>query len=175
MKYFTPELYLRGNSPDGETVAGIEEEWERAIRRYRQHLARIQRAFPKQWHAFRKQHVHLHDAEVLSIARPDNTLVFVLRQEAPSGAVVILSFTLDGEIEIDPTALPGRQGRQPVTWMYEEYNVDRRGRCTVEVLLSNGWIVTAPFRDFQFLAGQTILPQPNGQAYQPGLAQAQPA
>src|SRR6516225_8756803 len=125
MKYFTPELYLRGNSPDEKVVAGVEEDWERAVRRYHRRLARIQRAFPKQWHAFRKQHVRLHDAQVLSITRQEDKLLFVLQQEAPSHAIVILTFTLDGELEIDPTALPGRHRRQPVTWMYEEFDLDR--------------------------------------------------
>jgi hypothetical protein len=175
MKYFTPELYLRGNSPDEAIVAGIEEEWERAIRRYRRRLARIQRTFPKQWHTFRKQHIRLHDAQVLGITRQADTLVFLLQPEAPSDAMVILRFTLNGELEIDPAALPGRQGRQPVTWMYEEFDLDRRGRCMVEVLLSNGWVVKAPFREFRFQIGQTILPEPNGQAHPPSRAHAQPA
>jgi hypothetical protein len=175
MKYFTPEFYLRGNSPDEAVVPGVEEDWERAIRRYRRRLARIQHAFPKQWHAFRRQHVHLHDAEVLSVTRQANTLVFVLHQEAPSGAIVILRFTLDGDLEIDPTALPGRQQRRTVTWMYEEYDLDDRGRCVVEVLLSNGWVVKVPFREFRFQIGQTILPQPNGQAQPSSQGQAQRA
>ena len=175
MKYFTPELYLRGNSTDEKIVEGIEEDWERAIQRYRRRLARIQRAFPKEWQVFREQHVCLHDAQVLSITRQADILVFVMQQEAPSHAIVILSFTLNGDVEIDPLALPGRQDRQSVTWMYEEYNLDRQGRCMVEVMLSNGWIVKVHFREFQFLVGQTILPHSNGQPKQTRRARSQSA
>ena len=128
MRYFTPELYLRGNSSDDTVVDKAEEDWERAIQRYHRRLAKVQPAFPKNWQRFRREHICLHDAQVVSMARHAETFVFVLQQEPPAQNVVLLLFTLDGEPEIDRCALPGRQERSFVTWMYEEFDLDRRGR-----------------------------------------------
>jgi len=164
MKYFTPELYLRGNSPDDTAVDGVEEAWERAIQRYRRRLAKIRAAFPEGWQRFRDDQVCLHDAQLLSLARQGSTVVFVLQQEAPLHNVVLLHFTLDGEPDIDPAALSGRQDRTFVTWMYEEFDLDRQGRCCFEVLLSNGWAVKLRFRDFHYLVGRALLPIENGRA-----------
>ena len=46
MKYFTPELYAQGNSPDDAVVDQSEEEWERRIKRYRRHYKRIEAQLP---------------------------------------------------------------------------------------------------------------------------------
>jgi hypothetical protein len=166
MNYFTPELVLRGNSADAAVVEGVEQDWERAIQSYRRRLAKIKAAFPEGWQRFRKDRVRLHDAQLLSMARQGSTLVFVLQQEPPLHNIVVLIFTLDSEPEIDPTALPGRQHRTFITWMYEEFDVDRHGKCCFEVLLSNGWAEKLRFRDFSYLMGRAILPIQNGQAAQ---------
>src|SRR4051794_32832671 len=43
MKFFTPELYLRYNSPDDAEADRADEEWEEALRAYRDHLAKYSR------------------------------------------------------------------------------------------------------------------------------------
>jgi hypothetical protein len=164
MKYFTPELFLRGNSPDENTVQGVEEAWERAVGQYHRRLRKIGVGFPKGWHEFRGQHIRLHDAQVLSIAQEAGAFVFVVQPECRPQTIVLLTFTLDGEPSIDRAALPGRESRAAVTWLYEEFDIDRGGRCRFEVLLSNGWDVMLYFRDLHFVQGRAILPAGNGHA-----------
>ena len=61
-------------------------------------------------------------------------------------------------------------------WRYEEFDVDRRGQCTFNVLLRNGWEVRLRFRDFQFLIAEEILPARNGAVPRPaGAALSRPA
>src|SRR5262249_50995475 len=111
---------------------------------------------------FVANHVCLHDAHVLSIIRSGKKLVMVLQMEPPSRDLVTLTFHLAGELEIDTAALPNRGDSRIVAWLYEEWDVDRRGQCWFEVLLSNGWSIKLPFRDFSYSIGEQLLPSDNG-------------
>lgn len=92
------------------------------------------------------------------MGRSDDTFVMVLEMEPPARDLVILTFALVGEPEIDQEALPGPRESNFITWMYEEWDVDRRKRCLFEVLLSNGWSVRLCFREFTFVILRPILP-----------------
>ncbi len=162
MKYFTPEHYLRGNSTNAEEMRGIEEAWERALRAYRRRWNRIRHAFPKSVQRFMADSVCLHDAHVLSLTRSGKKLVMVLQMEPPSRDLVILAFQLAGELAIDKAALPIRGDSRIVAWLYEEWALDRRGQCWFDVLLSNGWSMKLPFRDFSYSIGEQLLPSSNG-------------
>src|SRR4051794_30583709 len=105
MKYFTPEHYLRGNSTKAEEMRGIEQAWERALRAYRRRWNRIRQAFPTSVQSFMADSVCLHDAHVLSLTRSGKQLVMILERESPSRDLVILTFQLAGDLEID-TATP---------------------------------------------------------------------
>jgi hypothetical protein len=162
MKYFTPELHIRGNSPDESVVHGVEEAWEHAIRRYRRRMKKIHDLLPEGARRFRENHVCLHDAEVLTMGRQGDTFVMVLRKERPSYDLVLLQFTLEGEPIINPSAIPGERADFDVLWMYEEFDVDRQKHCWFSVLFTNGWEVRLPFRELQYLVAQPVLPVPKG-------------
>ena len=162
MKYFTPEHYVRGNSTNPDDLRGIEEAWERALRAYRRHWNRIRQAMPKAVQQFVAGNVCLHDANVLSMTRTGKKLVLVLEREQPPQDLVILTFTLAGDLEIDTAALPVRGESNVVAWLYEEWDLDRRGQRWFEVLLSNGCSVKLPFRDFRYSIGEQLLPTSNG-------------
>jgi hypothetical protein len=98
------------------------------------------------------------------MARQDDTFVAILHREPPGHEIVLLIFTLDEAPLIEPDAVPGHGDSHTITWLYEEWDLDRRGRCWLEVLLSNGWSVRLRFRDFRFLIMPQILPAANGQA-----------
>ncbi len=157
MKYFTPELLLRFASPDDEVFAKAHDEWEQAIQRYQRRLAKIQDAFPQDWQRWREQQVCLQDAQLLSMGRQNDTFVMVLQLQPPSRRLVLLTFTLDEEPVIGATALAGHSTPGPITWMYEEFDVDRRHHCWFEVLLSSGWTVRFRFHDFQFLIAERLV------------------
>jgi hypothetical protein len=161
MRYFTPELYARGNSPNQAEARGVEEEWEAALRRYERRWKKIRAAFPQAVRNFDEAQVCLHDAEVLHLARQGERFVIVLQPGAPAQTLVILTFTLTEDPVIATELLPETVRTRRLVWLYEEFDLDRGGQCCFEVLLSNGWVVQLRFRDFQFLVGQKILSAPD--------------
>src|SRR5438552_981381 len=64
MRFFTPDLYVRFNSPDDAEADRANEEWEEAIGRYEQHLATFRDRMPSQVRKLAE--LSLHDAEILS-------------------------------------------------------------------------------------------------------------
>jgi hypothetical protein len=160
MKYFTPDLLTRINSLDEEVMDAADEEWERAIKRYRRRITQIKEALPAGVQHFRRNHVCLHDARLLSIGREGETFSMVLQPEPPAQTLVELTFTLEREPVIDRQAVPGHRESDWVEWMYEEWDIDRQKRCWFEVLLSNGWSVKLCFRDFHYRIAQRLFPVP---------------
>ncbi len=174
MKYFTPELLGRIASEDDDVMEAADEEWERAIVRSERRWLKVRDKFPQTVQKFNDDSVCLHDAELLSMGRQGDTFVMVLEPEPPAQTTVVLTFTLDGEPVIDPRALADREERTFALWMYEEWDLDRQGRCLFEVLLSNGWSVKLRFREFQYLIAQRLFPVPKA-VVDPAFSPAQPA
>jgi hypothetical protein len=164
MKYFTPEVLGQVASRDDDVADAGFHAWDRAIVRYKRRWMRIKHAFPKSVRRFETEPICLHDAEVLSMARRKNEFVMVLHQEPPSRDIVILKFTLDGEMEIDTAGLPPDGPPDRVFWLYEEFDLDRDKRRRFEVMLSNGWIVKLHFRKFDFLVAEAVSPPPPAKA-----------
>jgi hypothetical protein len=162
MRYFTPELLSRIRSLDEDVSAAAHQEWERALVNYQRRWAKIKAAFPEGVRRFEEDPVCLHDAQVLSMGQQGDTFAIVSQLEPPSRQLVVLTFTLDEEPIIETTAFPGKKESSYISWMYEEFDVDRRKKCWFRLLLSNGWVVKLCFRDFQCLIAQTILPVTNG-------------
>jgi hypothetical protein len=173
MKYFTPELLERLASTNDAVADAADQEWERAIVRARRRWHKIQTAFPENVRQFEEQRVCLHDARVLSMARQDDTFVAILHREPPGQEIVLLIFTLNEDPVIEPDVVPGHGDNHTISWLYEEWDLDRRGRCWFEVLLSNGWSIRLCFREFRFLILPQILPAANGQASEQAATVAQ--
>ncbi len=68
MRYFTPELVVRFNSPDDLEADRADAEWEAAMRAYREHLDGLRARMPKQ--VERLADLCLHDAEILAWESP---------------------------------------------------------------------------------------------------------
>jgi hypothetical protein len=166
MKYFTPELYARGNSSDETLARGVEKEWEQILRRYERRWRKIRDAFPQEVRNFDDAGVCLHDAEVLHLTRQGERFVMVLQPELPSQTLVILIFNLTEDPVIATGVLPESMATRRPIWLYEEFDLDPRGLFCFEVLLSCGWEIKLRFRDFQFLIGQQILSAMDGQTSQ---------
>lgn len=160
MKYFTPELLARIRSEDDDVSWPAHDEWEVAIARYRRRLNKLVDKFPEGVSRFEEDSVCLHDARVLSIARQGEQLLMVLEPEPPATTAVVLTFTLEGTPVIDPEALPDGATGDWITWMYEEWDIDRKGNCWFEVLLTNGWSVRLRFRDFNYQILDRLFPAP---------------
>jgi hypothetical protein len=163
MKYFTPDLIERLNSLDDEVADAAYREWECAIVRARRRWRQIKAAFPREVRRFQGSPVCLHDARVLRMGQQGDIFLFVLEPEPPAQDVAVLTFTLLGVSVIDRAALPGRQETGSISWLYEEFDLDRAGKCGFEVVLSNGWSVKLRFRRFRFVVVQRLLPEVDGQ------------
>lgn len=174
MKYFTPESLARFESSDGDEFAEAHDDWERALALYRRHWRKIKNSFPESVRRFEDAQLKVHDAQVLSMGRQDSRFIMVLETEAPNSQLVVLNFTLAAEPELDPNAIPGRQGASPVLWLYEEWNLDRHKNLWFEGLFSNGSMVKLRFLDFDFLVLQKLLPARNGQRTQEVQAAVSP-
>jgi hypothetical protein len=162
MKYFTPVLLQGLASPNDDVADRAHEEWERALARWKRRWPKIKPAFPVAVQRFKESGLCLHDARVLSLAKNGETLVMVLEREPPAQDVVLLTFTLAEDPVIDTEAVSGHGDGRVVTWLYEEWDLDRRQRCWFEVLLSNGWSLRLCFTEFQYLVLPQILPARNG-------------
>ncbi len=158
MKYFTPDLIERYASPDDEVAHAAEREWEQATKRYRRRLERILPALPAGVRRWRSRSVCLHDARVLRLGSEGDQFLMVVEPLTPAESLVVLTFTLDGQPEIDTEALPNGPDSTGVEWLYEEWDMDRRNGCWFEVLLSNGWLVRLPWRAFEFRVVKQLLP-----------------
>jgi hypothetical protein len=164
MKYFTPELLNRVRSRDDDVSGPAHADWERAIKRYHRRWRQIQARFPVSVQRFRQQ-LCLHDAQVLGMAQHDAEFLMVVQLEPPAQTLVFLTFTLPENPQNDRNALLGGPDSSYLTWMYEEFDLDRQQNCYFEVLLSNGWAVRLRFRDFKFLTGDNLLSARNCQVW----------
>ncbi len=164
MKYFSPELVNRSRSEDEDISWAAHDEWELAVKRYHRRIKRILKDFPESLRRFEEAPVCLHDAEVLSMGRDGDTFVWVLETEPPGSKPVVLTFTLGEAPSIRTGTIDNAREGRPVYWLYEEWDVDRQKRCTLEALLSNGWVVKLVFRDFRYLITEPVLPAADGRA-----------
>lgn len=64
MRFFTPDLFLRFNSPDDEVADEADSAWEIALIDYRKHLDGIRDRMPSQVRTLAE--LCLHDAELLA-------------------------------------------------------------------------------------------------------------
>jgi hypothetical protein len=174
MKYFTPELYVQGNSDDDDVVDHVEQEWERRNNRYGRHYKKIQSQLPETLRKFHDEQC-LHDADwagfaqlspytlpcnaqdVTIIARQENTLIpeFV-------NTLAILQYAVTAPPVIEqPVKSKVFSDVQPI-WLYDEIDVVSPGVFSHSILVSNGLVVTIHFRDFRYFIAPLLTPTRNG-------------
>src|SRR5579884_3214898 len=101
MRFFTPDLYERFNSPDDGEADRAQEEWEKALQAYRRHLDEFRDRMPS---SVRKlAELCLHDAEVLSRVEEVQPVAALVDGAFPSpfpvwSAAAVLSLQQDGQI-----------------------------------------------------------------------------
>jgi hypothetical protein len=164
MKYFTVELLNRIRSDDDDVSARAHDEWESALKRYSGLEAQIKEGLPSAAQRFLDEHVCLHDARLLNLGRRVDTFVMVLEKEAASRDLVILMFILDGEPKIENTPLADKTDAAAITWMYEEWSRDRRGRPCFDAIWSNGWHLSLRLKDFNYVIVPQVFPKRDEQS-----------
>lgn len=151
MRYFTPELYLKFNSADRGVVAKAHDEWEDAIRTYRQRLQEIGINMTTNARTVAET-LCLHDADYLGMALlpvPDSgksLAVLLIGQDATR---VFLVYLLSEQPLTRQVSVEWPYSKDQVHWLYDEFDVDKSGLQQHEVLLSNGQILTLRFHEMQ--------------------------
>jgi hypothetical protein len=170
MKYFTPELLVRFASEDDEVADRANDEWERAIKRYRRHYKKIEPHLPEPLRKFHADHC-LHDADVFGPAKlsasslpwnvPDVVIVAqnenTVRPEDPH-ALLFLRYVVTEEPVVEiPLRAAYFHEAQPI-WLYDEIDLVKPGVYSHEILLSNGRVVRLKFREFQLHVAPLVAP-----------------
>ena len=164
MKYFTPELLDRIASSNDDIADAAQGEWEKAIVRYNRRWGIIQNKFPMPVRRFEEQGICLQDARLIRQGYQGDTFVLILETESPSRNLIIFTFVLEGEPEIKVQESLVCTETDIVTWLYEEWDLDRHGKCCFEVLFSNGSFTKLCFREFQYVIVSPVLTMLNGAA-----------
>jgi hypothetical protein len=157
MKFFTPGLYLRFNSPDDQLADQADREWEATIHAYQKHLSDLRDQMPRQVRELCD--LCLHDWEVVAwndAVEPDprpagETLpvwsafsVLSLRRESE---IVSLNYVLWDRIQrsLAPSDWPFSRAQR--YWMYDELDLasGRPGNYIHRVLFSDGTTAQIPF------------------------------
>jgi hypothetical protein len=163
MRFFTPELYRRYNSPDDAVALAADEEWEQAIARYGEYLAQFQGRMPSQ--VAKLAELCLHDGEILLRQEQQQPLDLFWFDEPPGrrlgpiwyGAatlavklgdeLVTLFYFLYDHIAEQPAPPDWPFSKQREHWLYDEihWQPGERGRFTHLILLSSGVVLSIPF------------------------------
>ena len=153
MRFFTPELYLRFNSPDRSTAEEAHDDWEQALAGYRKHLKKLRPRMAKSV-SETAETLCLHDFAYLGmnvspILDHGGALAAVMLRNGSKD--MILAYFLAEE----PLAQEGSESwpfsRDKVHWLYDEFDVRPNGTLQHEVLLSNGHILTLRFYELRLL------------------------
>ena len=163
MLFFTPELYRRFNSRDQAEALAADAEWEQAIARYGEHLAKFQEKLPSQ--VAKLSELCLHDGEILLREEQQQPLDIWCFDDWPGPrfwpfwfGVATLAVKLDDKVVTLFYFLCDHMAEQPAPqdwpfsnkrehWLYDElhWQQGNRGRFTHLILLSSGVVLSIPF------------------------------
>lgn len=158
MKYFRPELFIRGNSHDLDEAEVASLEWEAASRAYARRLKRIGTHLPANSLRFLDE-VQLHDAVLigLSLDTTDERFLSLGGSSArlflkTRDAVVIIAYRLTAKPEIVHDTLPPRfVSKEQQLCLYDEFEFDAEKGCTThEFFLSDGTLIKLSFHEFEY-------------------------
>jgi hypothetical protein len=172
MKYFRPDLFIRGNSSDLDEAEAASEKWDAALRRYRRHLKAVKKRLPAKAVRFVDE-LFLHDSDFIGVNldRPDPRFLLLDDPHArvfarTDEALIVIDYQLAVEFEIVSGLLPERLVSGQPLWLYDEFDFDEVRRLAIhEVFLSNGTVIKFLFHGFDYaVLPLTALPgtQPAG-------------
>ncbi len=146
MRYFTPELFARFNSPADAVADSANKAWEDATIVYRDSLARFRDGSTPQVEKLAE--LCLHDAELAAFARIENPgepmAILSLRQE---DRIVTLIYRLWGDVRESSPRPDWPFSAFHIHWLYDEIDATDAvdGEFVHSVLLSDGRVIEIPF------------------------------
>ncbi|HYH67309.1 MAG TPA: hypothetical protein VD866_21610 [Urbifossiella sp.] len=157
MRYFTPDLYLRHNSPDDRIADAATEAWEESLQAYQAHLEHLRDRLPTRVRELSE--LYLHDAELLAqqdAVTPDSLAPTGSARVAPfwvpqsilslrqGDTLVTLIYHLRDNVRTTPAPhdWPFSKGR--VDWLYDEIDTSAESFLH-RVFLSDGRLLEIPF------------------------------
>lgn len=165
MKYFTPELVVRGQSLDSAILNPHEEEWDRLCAAYEAYLGTVRAQFPPGLRTLLDGY-YLHDATVQGMGQQGQVFVVVLQLDTPPRSLLTLQYQLVGAPVVIRDALPpaARSRGERVEWQYDEVEMGSEVPpvWTHSILFDNGWEVRLRFTDVTVQEVSPLLPLPLG-------------
>jgi hypothetical protein len=159
MKFFTPELYLRYNSPDDDVADLADETWELAIHDYQVSLDVFRNLMPPRVREL-VDGPSLHDAELIAfqadifetIDEPSASPMAATISLKIGHQIVHLDYLLWDTVAQSPRIESWPFHSSPVHWLYDEVELDGsesigHQRFCHKILFSNGRTVAVPFVD----------------------------
>lgn len=142
MKYFTPQLFRRGNSSNAAVANAAEAAWESATQRYRDYLTSISSGLTPEVKRLATG-ICLHDGSIVRFT--DSSVTVRLDQ-----VVYSIEFELDqlAHQTLHGSILNGYPfSSEHPHWLYDELRLIKPGVYLFEVLLSTGQILRYRFQD----------------------------
>jgi hypothetical protein len=160
MKFFTPDAYMRYNSPDNEVADRAEADWERAIEDYNQHLA----ALPLRESVKRLSTQCFHDALLLdktthsgfsAVARFSMQAYSTILLQDPK-RIMLLSYVGADVFSVDPDPkwqLAKLKSDQKL-WLYDEVDAVKSDpeKFVHRILWSDGSVLAIHFWDVSIVS-----------------------
>jgi hypothetical protein len=163
MKYFTPDLFRRTNSPDMDESVAASDVWEQNLLQYQRRLKTIRAQLPNAVLEF-LDGPSLHDADVLDFVQSS---VPVRAGEYPvvwlfvrqSQRFMMLEYSLMQPPVVERRVLPASLRCEPATWLYDEIDVVQPDAYSHEIFISTGNVIKLVFTQFKLTKGEVILDQ----------------
>ena len=163
MRFFTPELFRRVNSPVDREADIADEAWESAIADYQQHLEALRGRMPS--YASGVVDLCLHDAATVAyqeipLLPPGDPLLEELELPSPAVALVILqrqgkvwtlAYRLNGPVR-QSSQPEGWVSASPHQWLYDEVAEDPSSASDAfvhRILFCDGRVFEIPFRSVE--------------------------
>jgi hypothetical protein len=156
MRFFTPDLYRRFNSPNDEVADRANDDWEAAIKNYQRRLEEIGDRMPSQ--VKRLAELSLHDAAILSEEEEVQPWRRHVNSPLPSPwwAVAIISvkrgqkalsliYTLWDHVKKDAAPDDWPFAKEHRHWLYDEVDLVEPGQFLHRILISDGTVMAIPF------------------------------
>lgn len=157
MKFFTPELYLRFNSPDDNVADRADRDWEGAIKAYEKRLNDLRDRMPLQVRELSE--LCLHDWEIVAwneAVEPDLRLAgeaspvwsaFSVLSLRRGNEIISLNYVLRDDLRRHPAPSGWPFSATRICWMYDEVDIvsAKPGDYLHRILFSDGTTACIPF------------------------------